>query len=206
LRDCTPETGLAALTRAAQIPVEPTGLVYLPGDALRQSGLANNSRGEAVIRIEGSVAATAEKVEVLKQEFRQADLVILDDVETRVLFRRIGDAVVFDAQADLWRLCVPPAAAANAVAMTGANLWFVDWAGGLLWLQIPATEESAAKLRRLTAEFSGYATLFRASAEARRKIPVFEPEPPVRANLTKAVKQAFDPKYLFNPGRMFEYL
>jgi glycolate oxidase FAD binding subunit len=48
--------------------------------------------------------------------------------------------------------------------------------------------------------------LFRAPAEARRQIPVFQPEPPVRTNLTKAVKQAFDPKNLFNPGRMFEYL
>jgi FAD/FMN-containing dehydrogenase len=28
----------------------------------------------------------------------------------------------------------------------------------------------------------------------------------VRASLTKAVKQAFDPKNLFNAGRMFEYL
>jgi glycolate oxidase FAD binding subunit len=169
-------------------------------------GFGHTSPGQAVIRIEGSLAATAEKLEVLKQEFRQGDLAVLDDVETRVLFRRIGDAVVFDAQTDLWRLCVPPAAAANAVAMAGANLWLADWAGGLLWLQIPATEESAAKLRRITAEFGGHASLFRASAEARRKIPVFEPEPPVRASLTKAVKQAFDPKNLFNAGRMFEYL
>ena len=206
LRDHTPEAGLAALLRAAQIPVEPTGLAYLPGAALRRFGFANASPGHAVIRIEGSLAATGEKVEVLRQEFRQADVTILDDVETRVLFRRIGDGVLFDAHADLWRLCVPPAAAANAVAMAGANLWLADWAGGLIWLQIPATPESAARLRRITAEFGGHASVFRASAEARRKIPVFEPEPSVRTNLTKAVKQAFDPRNLFNSGRMFEYL
>ena len=55
LRDCTPEAGLAALIRAAQIPVEPTGLAYLPGDALRRLDFANSiSPGQAVIRVEGS--------------------------------------------------------------------------------------------------------------------------------------------------------
>ena len=207
LRDCTPEAGLAALIRAAQIPVEPTGLAYLPGEALRSFDSADStSPGQALIRIEGSAAATEEKLEVLKQEFRHLDLAILHDVETRILFRRIGEGVVFGAQADLWRLCVPAAAAADALAMVGASLWLADWAGGLIWLQMPATVESAAKLRRITAEAGGHAGLFRASADARRKIAVFEPETPVRANLTKSMKQAFDPRNLFNPGRMFEYL
>lgn len=207
LRDCTAEAGLAALIRAAHIPVEATGLVYMHGEALRRFHSANSvSPGQALIRIEGSSAAITEKIEVLKQEFRSFDLVVLDDVETRILFRRIADGAIFDREADLWRLCVPAAAAANAVGTLDPNLWLADWAGGLIWLQMPATAESAAKLRRITAEFGGHASLFRASAEARREISVFQPETPVRADLTKSVKQAFDPQHLFNPGRMFEYL
>jgi glycolate oxidase FAD binding subunit len=207
LRHCRPEAGLAALIRAAQIPVEATGLAYLPGEALRRLDSANStSPGQALIRVDGSSAAIAEKIEVLKQEFRHMDLAILGDVETRILFRRIGDGVTFGAEGDLWRLHLPAAAAAPVMVMLGDFLWLADWAGGLVWLQMPATTESAAELRRITAEFGGHASLFRAPAEARRQIPVFEPEPPVRANLTKAVKQAFDPKNLFNPGRMFEYL
>jgi glycolate oxidase FAD binding subunit len=46
--------------------------------------------------------------------------------------------------------------------------------------------------------------LFRASAEARATIPVFQPEPPAHAVLSRSVKAAFDPLALFNPGRMFE--
>jgi glycolate oxidase FAD binding subunit len=44
----------------------------------------------------------------------------------------------------------------------------------------------------------------RASEETRAQISVFQPEPPERAALTRAVKAAFDPLGLFNPGRMYE--
>jgi len=49
----------------------------------------------------------------------------------------------------------------------------------------------------------GHATLFRADAEVRALLEVFQPLPPPLAGLTSRVKQAFDPKGLFNPGRMY---
>ena len=42
------------------------------------------------------------------------------------------------------------------------------------------------------------------SAETRERIAVFAPEAPARAALTRAVKAAFDPLGLFNPGRMWD--
>ena len=69
---------------------------------------------------------------------------------------------------------------------------------------VPGDEPTATRLRAITARLGGHATLVRASAEARDALPVFEPEPPTRAGLTRAVKAAFDPHRLFNPGRMFE--
>jgi len=206
LLDCTAAAGLGALIRAAQLPVEPTGLAYLPAEALRRLSTHSTSPGQVLIRIDGSSAATAEKIAVLKQEFRNLDFAVLDDVETRILFRRIGDGAAFRGDADLWRLCLPAAAAGKAVAMLDPGLWVADWGGGLIWLQMPASAEAATTLRHITAEFGGHATLFRASDEARRKISPFEPETPLRANLTRSVKQAFDPKNLFNRGRMSEYL
>jgi glycolate oxidase FAD binding subunit len=47
-------------------------------------------------------------------------------------------------------------------------------------------------------------TLVRASSETQKRIAPFTPEPPIRAELTKRVKAAFDPLKLFNPGRMWE--
>lgn len=198
LRDCAPHAGLAALIAAAQLPVEASGLAYCPHDTTPYSG--------AFIRVDGTTAAVSEKLGLLKQQFHALDFTMLDAVETDQLFRTIGDGSVIGADGDIWRLCVPPTAAAKAIARAGADVWYADWGGALLWLRMPATAQSAEKLRAIAAELGGHATLFRASAEARSTIGVFEPEPPVRAGLTKALKQAFDPHNILNPGRMFPYL
>jgi glycolate oxidase FAD binding subunit len=73
-----------------------------------------------------------------------------------------------------------------------------------LWLDAPADEATAARLRGITKGFGGHATLMRAPREARASLSVFEPEAPARAGLTRSVKAAFDAKHVLNPGRMFE--
>ncbi len=207
IADCAPEHGFAALIKAAQFPVEPTALAYLPGDALRQLDPAQpGSRGQVIIRVEGTAAAVAEKLDFLKLHFRDCECLVAGQTETESFFRSIGDGAMFGTESDLWRLCVPPNSAADAAAQAGASLWYADWGGGLLWLQMPATAESGQALRRIATKLGGHATLFRATAAARRSIGVFGPESPLRAKLTRTLKQAFDPKGVLNPGKMFEYL
>ena len=48
----------------------------------------------------------------------------------------------------------------------------------------------------------GHATLIRAPETVRADVPVFHPQPPALAALALRVKESFDPKGLFNPGRM----
>ena len=60
------------------------------------------------------------------------------------------------------------------------------------------------QVEKLTKRFGGHATLMRAARDARARLPVFEPEAPARAGLTRAVKAAFDGRHILNPGRMFE--
>jgi glycolate oxidase FAD binding subunit len=107
-------------------------------------------------------------------------------------------------QTDVWRLCVPPSHSYDAAQLSDASEWYADWAGGLLWLGLTANDEIAKRLRAITARHAGHATLMRANEDARKRLAVFEPETPARAELTRAVKAAFDPKRVLNPGRMFE--
>lgn len=103
---------------------------------------------------------------------------------------------------------MPPANAFEAfdAVETGSTNWCADWAGGLLWLGLPGDEDTASRLRTITAKFGGHATLMRASLEARARLAVFEPEMHARSAITRSVKAAFDPKHILNPGRMFEGL
>jgi glycolate oxidase FAD binding subunit len=203
------EAGLRALRQAASLPVDPTGLVYLPEAAFKASvaGRAASFAGAAgvsVIRLEGATTALTEKLTILHQTFTGFDSVTLNDAVTAGLFREISSGGLFVNRAtDIWRLCVPSSAAREAVEQSGAEFWYADWAGGLLWLGLSGDEDTATRLRAITARLGGHATLMRASAEARERLSVFEPEPPTRAGLTRTVKAAFDPHRLLNRDRMF---
>jgi glycolate dehydrogenase FAD-binding subunit len=203
------EAGLRALRQAAALPVDPTGLVYLPEAALKASvasraGSFGGAVGIAIIRLEGAMNALTEKLALLHQTYTGFGAVTLNDTVTASLFREIGTGGLFVNRAtDIWRLCVPSSAAHEAVEKSGAEFWYADWAGGLLWLGLKGDEETATRLRAITARLGGHATLMRASAEARETLSVFEPESPVRAGLTRTVKAAFDPHRLLNPERMF---
>jgi glycolate oxidase FAD binding subunit len=191
--NCAAGVGLSVLRQARGLPVDPTGLAYGPGD------------NAAYIRVEGTATAIAEKLDLLRGEFASHDLATLENDRTAALFRDIGNGGLFQRETgDVWRLSVPASDAHGAVEMAVARNWYADWAGGLLWLGLPASTETAETLRRITARFGGHATLMRASHEARTNLAVFEPESPSRASLTRSVKAAFDEKRVLNPGRMFK--
>ena len=78
-----------------------------------------------------------------------------------------------------------------------------DWAGGLLWVATSPSEEAANLVRAAVRAIGGEAMLFRGSADLRAGLDVFEPQGPSLAGLTKRVKEAFDPKGVLNPGRMW---
>ena len=50
----------------------------------------------------------------------------------------------------------------------------------------------------------GHATLIKADADIRAHVPVFQPQAPGLAMLSKRLKESFDPNAIFNPGRMYE--
>jgi glycolate oxidase FAD binding subunit len=210
--NCATEAGLRTLREAAMLPLDPTGLSYLPVRALAASAAARTAQiqsemGAALIRVEGTKEALDEKLIILRKTFDAFETKTLDDDMTELLFREIGDGGIFAGRpTDIWRLCVAPTEAYAAAEAAGAELWYADWAGGLHWLGVDADEESARRLRSISAKFSGHATLMRANADLRSRLAVFELETPARSALTASVKAAFDPQRLFNPGRMVEGL
>ena len=93
--------------------------------------------------------------------------------------------------------------AATIAGSTDAQFLF-DWAGGLIWLAVPRSEDAGAALvRRAVATTGGHATLIRAPAALRAAVAVFEPPDAALAALTRRVKDGFDPKGVLNPGRMW---
>jgi glycolate oxidase FAD binding subunit len=197
---CEAEMGFRLLREAAKLPLDLSGLAYVPSDRL----------GKSYIRVEGTQAAVEQKLAELQRRFAGQSPKPLEDAAAQECFREIGEGTLFlEGETDLWRVCVPASSAHDALLAARTEKtgpWCADWAGGVLWLGLPADEETATRLRGITARFGGHATLMRASREARAQLSVFEPEMPARAAITRSVKAAFDPGRVLNPGHMFEGL
>ncbi|MCH7831900.1 MAG: glycolate oxidase subunit GlcE, partial [Proteobacteria bacterium] len=77
--------------------------------------------------------------------------------------------------------------------------------GGLIWLARDATPDAGHEtVRRAVGAAGGHATLVRAGADVRNRVPVFEPQTGALGELTARIKEGFDPKGILNPGRMVE--
>ena len=80
---------------------------------------------------------------------------------------------------------------------------FYDWSGGLVWLQCLDGNLHDVPIRDALADHDGgHAMLVRADAGARSSVPVFEPQEPALAGLSRRLKAQFDPKGILNPGRI----
>lgn len=94
----------------------------------------------------------------------------------------------------LWRLSLP--STADVINLPGRQL--IEWGGALRWFK---TAASARQVREAAAAAGGQATLYRGGDKS---VGVFTPLPTVMKKLHANLKKSFDPKGIFNPGRMYE--
>jgi len=159
------------------------------------------------LRLEGvapSVVHRMRALEVLLKPF--GAIVEVKEDASRKLWKDVRDVMPFpnDDRA-LWRISAAPMRAHEITNAIGeACACFYDWAGGLVWAALPVADDAgAAIVRRAVAATGGHATLIRAPAAIRAAVPVFQPQDVALAALSRRVKESFDPKGMFGPGRMW---
>lgn len=197
-----PEEGLALLRKAWTSPFGPTGLAFIPASAARAfPELGPFESGAAIVRVEGTRPALDEKIAGLRTLFSRACAMADSNAD---VFAKIGAGHAFlDESADVWRLMLPPAAAANAIHRLRPVRWLADWAGGLLWIASEPGNDMAAKdILAVAASEGGNAMLLRASPAMRTRASVASAQSGARAALEKRIKAAFDPLGIFNSGRI----
>ena len=202
-----------AMAAALQSPHEVSAAAHLPAPLAGASAVGYvRDAGAAVtaLRVEGpgpSAEARCAGLRALLATF--GDNEELHGRNSHVLWREVRDVAFFAGEkaAHVWRLSVPPAAGARVAAevletVPGAACY--DWGGGLVWLALtPAADAHQGAVRRAVAGAGGHATLVRAPAEVRARVPVFQPQPGPLAALSARLKESFDPRRVLNPGRMY---
>jgi glycolate oxidase FAD binding subunit len=203
-----PGRGVAALAAALGSPYGVSGAAFLPAAAAaRVPSLAWLGGAVALARIEDFATSVTYRTDRLRGDlagFGRAE--ILDDAATRAAWAAVRDAVPLHGEGEaVWRVSVRPSAGpavAAAVQQAFAGRWFLDWGGGLAWIAGPATAEAHGAVMAAAQAEGGTWTLLRAPEGLRAAVAVIPEEPPALARIGAAVKAAFDPKGILNPGRM----
>jgi glycolate oxidase FAD binding subunit len=163
------------------------------------------------LRIEGVAPSVEARLKGLRELLAAsgAKMEELGTLESRAFWREVRDVAPLEAAGDaiVWKISCPPTEGPGIVARVKAQRpaaeAFYDWSGGLIWLALPASADADHEIvRGALGPAGGHATLVRAPETVRAAVPVFQPQPAALAALASRVKESFDPKRLFNPGRM----
>jgi glycolate oxidase FAD binding subunit len=202
-----------AMSAAMQSAADVSGAAHLPADMAAASQVGAVGQANAAVtllRVEGvgpSVDFRAQRLGEILGSFGRPER--LDEAVSRALWVELRDVHYLAGGQErlVWRISVPPMDGPRVLGRLREACQargFYDWAGGLVWLDVPSTADgSAAAIRAAIAPATGHATLIRAPAALRASVEVFQPQPPALAALTRRVREAFDPIGILNPGRMY---
>ncbi|MBB3992396.1 glycolate oxidase FAD binding subunit [Sulfitobacter undariae] len=179
LEGLTEVQGIAALAKALGSPFEITGAAHDP------------DKRQTLLRIEGFEPSVRYRMEALQKLLGGENHVVQ---EAGILWAGWRDVAGFAAvDEDIWRVSCKPSDGPALAAKSGALGVRYDWAGGLIWLRMPAGHD----LREALGRYDGHATLIRGKDQQR-----FEPEATGVARLTAGLRERFDPRNLLNRGLM----
>jgi glycolate oxidase FAD binding subunit len=188
-------------------PAEAVGLMALSlQSSCEVSSAAYVPEQGVYLRLEGIGPSIAYRLEKLLQLLK-APTDILKQKASENLWENLRDVEPFTkfVHHHIWKISVPPSTAPKLIAELQKQFafeYYLDWAGGLIWLAHAPELQTAASIRAAISQ--GHATLFRANEKTRGATEVFQPQPQALRDLSARVKNSFDPKGLFNPGRMYK--
>jgi len=182
VRRLDPVKAVAVMARALGSSAEVSAAAHLPdtdGGAL------------TLIRLDGFESSVDARTDLLA---KLIDGIAPIDIDP---WAAVRTASSLPADQPLWRVIVRATQAPALVAALPGR-WLFDWGGGLVWL---ASDADPQAIRSAAVAAGGHATLFRADAESRARIPAFHPQPAALEALEARVRRAFDPAGVFETGR-----
>ncbi|MGE3625858.1 MAG: FAD-binding protein [Hyphomicrobiales bacterium] len=212
IRGLTEDVAVEAMSAALSSPYEVSGALHLCGEfagQMSEKDLTTRGRPVTLVRLENFSSFVEYRFEKLCGLLSAYGRIhALDNKRSIALWNEARSLKYLQAATGcLWRIVTPQRTAARIVAAIRKTLHCkaaFDWAGGLVWLEIPpAADASVIEVRKAVAEFGGHATLIRAEPSVRAAIDVFHPPAPGPAAITRKLKAVFDPHGILNPGRMY---
>ena len=159
------------------------------------------------LRIEGDKLSIEERIKVLTMELELQNLntSILDVHQSVPLWKKINSLELFgNTKNNLLRAVIPPSKGNELIQKIGNKFkYYIDWCGSLYWIEVKSNKNSKIiEIKKLIIELGGYLTIVKKSNEFDYEETIFTVDE-TRLLISEKIKKSFDPKRIFNPGKMY---
>ena len=122
-----------------------------------------------------------------------------------LFWERINNLELFsNTKNALLRVVIPPSKCINLMKyLDHSYKYYIDWCGSLFWIEISDMgEEKLLSIKNYIIQLGGYLTVIKNSENSTPLKDIFTIDE-TRLNISKKIKESFDPKRIFNPGKMY---
>ena len=189
---------------------DPSGGVFYP-EQFDQSFTFNDLTHKGAltaIRIEGPSNSVDHRIKNLSAELGllENEYSILESVQTKIFWNKTKNLEIFsNSKKNLLRIVVPISETLSVLQkMKPYEInYFLDWGGSLIWVEL---EKISLKILReikdITQQHSGYFTIIKFEDDLKASADIFTIDP-IKYKISEKIKKSFDPKRIFNPGKMY---
>ena len=189
---------------------DPSGGVFYP-EQFDQSFTFNDLTHKGAltaIRIEGPSNSVDHRIKNLSTELGllENEYSILESVQTKIFWNKTKNLEIFsNSKKNLLRIVVPISETLSVLQKLKPYEinYFLDWGGSLIWAEL---EKISLKILReikdLTQQHSGYFTIIKVEDDLKASADIFTIDP-IKYKISEKIKKSFDPKRIFNPGKMY---
>ncbi|MDC0164209.1 FAD-binding protein [Candidatus Pelagibacter bacterium] len=198
------------LGTALSSSTDPSGGVFYP-EQFEQSFTFNDLTHKGAltaIRIEGPSNSVDHRIKKLSIELGllENEYSILESVQTKIFWNKTKNLEVFsNSKKNLLRIVVPISETLSVLQKLKPYEinYFLDWGGSLIWVEL---EKISLKILReikdITQQHSGYFTIIKVEDDLKASADIFTIDP-IKYKISEKIKKSFDPKRIFNPGKMY---
>ncbi|MDC1159988.1 FAD-binding protein [Candidatus Pelagibacter sp.] len=204
--------------RTSSSSTEVSGAAYIPEEPIDENYDHNkemvfklndleNKGSFVALRIEGDKISIDEKIRTLKDELElnKLNLTILDVYQSTLFWKKINNLELFkQTKNNLLRAVIPPSKSEKLMHYLGSKYkYYIDWCGSLYWIEVQSNKNNdVGKIKVLINELEGYLTIIKTSNEYDYEETIFTVDD-TRLLISEKIKKSFDPKRIFNPGKMY---
>ena len=198
------------LGKALSSSTDPSGGVFYP-DYFGKNFVLNDlthDGGLTAIRIEGPMNSVDQRLKKLSKELSLLDqeLSILDNEQSNIFWSRTKNLEVFKKlESNLSRIVLPISETLLVIQKLKSYdiKYFVDWGGSLIWAAFETLNAKIlSDIKDIVKKHQGYITLIKIEDDLKASADIFTIDP-IKYKISEKIKRSFDPKRIFNPGKMY---